>query len=99
MLGADGCYLSSKSVWAISSAIGPPIGGALANGGNWRWLFCAYIHTPHFRHGGNTSHTSSLGLDLNLPLSGIAILLVLFFLNLPTPRDSLSEKFARMDWM
>jgi hypothetical protein len=38
-------------------------------------------------------------LDLNLPLSGVAILLVFFFLNLRTPQDSLRDKLARMDWM
>ncbi|KZO94653.1 MFS general substrate transporter [Calocera viscosa TUFC12733] len=26
-------------VWAVASAVGPPIGGALAQSGNWRWLF------------------------------------------------------------
>lgn len=28
--------------WAASSAIGPPIGGALSEA-NWRWLFCEYL--------------------------------------------------------
>ncbi|ORY69454.1 iron permease [Leucosporidium creatinivorum] len=32
------------SVWAIASAIGPPIGGALASAGQWRWLF--YLNLP-----------------------------------------------------
>ncbi|KAJ7768343.1 major facilitator superfamily domain-containing protein [Mycena metata] len=33
-------------VWSFASAIGPPIGGALASGGNttWRWLF--YLNLP-----------------------------------------------------
>jgi hypothetical protein len=38
-------------------------------------------------------------VDLNLPLSGVAILLVFFFLKLRTPISSLREKLARMDWM
>ncbi|KZO94642.1 MFS multidrug transporter [Calocera viscosa TUFC12733] len=32
------------SVWAFASAIGPPIGGALAQAGQWRWLF--YMNLP-----------------------------------------------------
>ncbi|TFK91566.1 iron permease [Polyporus arcularius HHB13444] len=32
------------SVWALGCAIGPPIGGALANSGAWRWLF--YLNLP-----------------------------------------------------
>lgn len=32
------------SVWAIGCAIGPPIGGAIANAGAWRWLF--FLNLP-----------------------------------------------------
>ncbi|KAM0746387.1 iron permease [Meredithblackwellia eburnea MCA 4105] len=32
------------AVWAIASAIGPSLGGALATGGAWRWLF--YLNLP-----------------------------------------------------
>ncbi|KAF9485419.1 iron permease [Pholiota conissans] len=32
------------SVWALACAIGPPIGGSLAQSGSWRWLF--YLNIP-----------------------------------------------------
>ncbi|KAG8906508.1 hypothetical protein FRB99_006728 [Tulasnella sp. 403] len=39
-----GFYIGlSASVWAIASAIGPPIGGAFSQS-NWRWLF--YLNVP-----------------------------------------------------
>lgn len=37
--------------------------------------------------------------DLNLPICGVSIVLVLIFLHLPTPPGTLKEKLGRMDWM
>ncbi|KAL1937975.1 hypothetical protein VTO73DRAFT_12725 [Trametes versicolor] len=34
----------AAAVWALACAIGPPIGGALAGSGAWRWLF--YMNIP-----------------------------------------------------
>ncbi|KAH7920100.1 MFS multidrug transporter [Leucogyrophana mollusca] len=36
---------------------------------------------------------------INLPISGAALLLVVLFMNLPTPPGTLKEKLARMDWI
>ncbi|KAI0722370.1 Mfs1.2 [Cerioporus squamosus] len=62
--------------WAVASAIGPVIGGALTTHGQWRWLFY-----------------------LNLPLCGVALVMVTVFLKLPTPPGTLREKLGRMDWI
>ncbi|TFK95533.1 major facilitator superfamily domain-containing protein [Pterulicium gracile] len=35
---------------------------------------------------------------LNLPICAIALILVILFLDLPTPEGSVREKFSRMDW-
>lgn len=64
------------SVWAIASAIGPPVGGALASAGAWRWLYY-----------------------LNLPLTGMALVLVFFFLRLKEPKTSARERLAQMDYV
>ncbi|GAA5857413.1 hypothetical protein JCM3766R1_000179, partial [Sporobolomyces carnicolor] len=32
------------AVWAAASALGPPVAGALASAGQWRWLF--YLNLP-----------------------------------------------------
>ncbi|KAJ8481491.1 hypothetical protein ONZ51_g5965 [Trametes cubensis] len=34
----------TASVWAFACAVGPPIGGALADSGAWRWLF--FLNLP-----------------------------------------------------
>ncbi|EJU01284.1 MFS general substrate transporter [Dacryopinax primogenitus] len=40
-----GVYLGILgATWSLASAIGPPIGGALAQVGQWRWLF--YLNLP-----------------------------------------------------
>ncbi|KAJ7599216.1 Mfs1.2 [Mycena floridula] len=36
---------------------------------------------------------------LNLPLGGICIAIVFFFLDFPTPPGSMKEKFKRLDWI
>ncbi|KAI0833798.1 iron permease [Trametes gibbosa] len=62
--------------WAFAAAIGPAVGGALAQKASWRWLF--YV---------------------NLPLAGIAFLLVAIFLKVRTPAGALRDKLARVDWI
>ncbi|KAG9089342.1 hypothetical protein FS749_001406 [Ceratobasidium sp. UAMH 11750] len=75
-LAERGPYLGIVgAVWAVASAIGPPVGGVFAES-NWRWLFY-----------------------MNLPLAGIAVALVLAFLQLKTPKASLKDKMARIDWI
>ncbi|CDO77989.1 hypothetical protein BN946_scf184673.g1 [Trametes cinnabarina] len=62
--------------WAFAAAIGPVIGGSLAEKASWRWLFY-----------------------LNLPLAGVAFILVTIFLKVRTPAGTLREKVARIDWI
>lgn len=78
--------------WSIASVIGPVVGGSLASGGQWRWIFCGNIFLV-------TVYKSHLPTDLNLPITAVSALLVLIFLKLPTPAGTFWEKFARLDWM
>lgn len=38
-------------------------------------------------------------IDLNLPIAGLTIALVLLLLKPPTPPGTIKEKLAKMDWM
>ncbi|GJE88942.1 MFS general substrate transporter [Phanerochaete sordida] len=64
------------TTWAFAMGMGPIVGGALAEHGQWRWIFY-----------------------LNLPLTGLAAILIMIFLNVRTPHGSFWDKFRRMDWM
>lgn len=52
---------------------------------------------PCFRNW--TDPLTHVYIDMNLPLTGIAMTLVAFFLHLKTPEDDLKTKLKRMDWM
>lgn len=38
-------------------------------------------------------------VDLNLPICGVALVLCVVFMQLPTPTGTLKEKMKKMDWM
>ncbi|SGY35466.1 BQ5605_C002g01769 [Microbotryum silenes-dioicae] len=89
---------SVYSVWAVASAIGPPIGGALASAGAWRWsvpslhLKCAGISKTDPRFPSRLFY-------MNIPLAGIAFVLVAFFLRIKAPETTLKEKLEQMDYL
>ncbi|KAH9936930.1 iron permease [Amylocystis lapponica] len=62
--------------WSAGSGMGPIVGGALAQSGQWRWLFY-----------------------LNIPICGVAAVLIVLFLRTRTPPGTLLEKFQRVDWI
>lgn len=84
-------------VWALSATGGPPIGGVFAKY-NWRWMFC----TSSFALAGE-NHTQEARrfdlADVNVPLAGIALILVALFLHVKTPKSDFATKMKRMDWL
>ena len=62
-------------VFAIGTGMGPFIGGALVQIGQWRWVFY-----------------------MNLPIGGVAILLLYLFLHTNYKRTSFKESLGRFDY-
>lgn len=60
----------------------------------WRWLFCEYDVNICIRAPFIDRYT-----DLNLPISGVALFLVVFFLRVKAPEGSLKDKIAKIDWL
>ena len=51
----------------------------MSNEGQWRWLFCRPIPSQHDLRGAHDLNIS----DLNLPICGVALVMVTIFLQLP----------------
>ncbi|KAJ9070870.1 hypothetical protein DSO57_1002930 [Entomophthora muscae] len=62
--------------FAVSSVVGPLLGGVLTDKVSWRWAF--YI---------------------NLPICVVAIGVIYFFLELPTPSGNIRTKLGRIDYL
>ena len=45
------------------------------------------------------SITNVNSADLNLPIAGICFVLLLIFLQVPTPEGTIHEKLKKIDWM
>lgn len=76
----------------MASGIGPIVGGALAHHKEWRWLFCELIHYV-------MDIPFIASTDLNIPICGVAGLIMVLFLRVRTPPGTLREKLRQIDWM
>ena len=73
------------------------VGGALAEAGQWRWLFCEFL--LYSAWGCKNRELTRWVSDLNLPICAVAATLIFMFVNLRTPAGSFRDKIGRMDWM
>lgn len=87
-----GLALIICSTWSVAAAAGPCLGGAFSQAVSWRWLFCERASSSAFAQ---RPHSNT---DINLPLCGVALILVFIFLDLRMPTDSVRSRLLRMDW-
>lgn len=96
-LGCTQCHIASgvmlttwERAWCFSGGIGPVVGGALAQQGEWRWIFCKHIGHGRFK--------CSMLADMNIPIAAFSFFMTLFTLRLPTPPGTMKEKLMKIDW-
>ena len=77
-------------VWALASAIGPIMGGALTEKVSFRW--CFYINRE-FSFPFQTKLAEHV-----VPCTGVAIVIFIFFLDLKTPKTPLWAGLKAIDW-
>ena len=58
-----------------------------------------YVHTSLLGSPSTADRQIVDPSDINLPLAGIAFILVAIFLRVRTPEGTLRQKLARVDWV
>lgn len=79
-------------IWALASAIGPVLGGVFTSKVSWR----TYHHAHPFSSNANVH--PGWCFYINLPLSGVGMLILIFVLKLHNPRTPLKQGIAAIDW-
>lgn len=96
------------SVWAVAGTLGPVLGGVFTTFASWRW--CFYINRTLFSlfsgEGGCSSIYSiysiprrCLTLWFLVPFDGMALIALLLFLKVETPKTPILAGLATIDWL
>jgi MFS family permease len=83
-------------VFAVSSIIGPVLGGLFAEGVGWRWIFWVRFD---FRTHKCFLALTSFASEINLPIGAFSFIGIFFFLKVhPHRTDSIMHKLKTLDW-
>ena len=80
-------------VWGIASAIGPVLGGVFTQKVSWRWCFYINCKSNWF------APCTTVLTFLSVPFDGIAFAIILFFLDIETPKTPILAGLKAIDWI
>lgn len=79
-------------VWALASSLGPVMGGLFTQKISWRSVVFPAASAI-------CTNTYRWCFYINLPFDGVAFLILLFFLDVHTPRTPLRQGLKAVDWL
>lgn len=88
-----------RSIYGLGAGLGGPLGGFINDRLGWRWAFLCQVR-GRSRHSGVAEELTFLGIDFQVPLLALSLVLALVYVNvnLPEERQTAREKLARIDY-
>lgn len=86
----------TEGIWALAGGVGPVLGGIFASLVSWRWCCKSCLH-PCTLAVPQTKRKHEV--YINLPVSGLASILILLFLDIKHEHTSFLDGIKAVDWV